>query len=133
MVDGLLNNEDKRTHAVERHGPDAKIASRMQNTGPGIRLPPSASRFRSMEDQVKYTHKAVSVGTSGYEQVLKDGGVKLIFDYKPGENGEDLLIDYVLKENATVVHEEKFGSLVRAVVILKDGQRPVIVTSYPKM
>ena len=51
---------------------------------------------------------------------------------KPGENGEDLLIDYVLKGTATVIHEEKFGSLVRAVVILKDGQRPVIVTSYPK-
>ena len=42
------------------------------------------------------------------------------------------MIDYVLKENATVVHEGEFGSLVRAVVILKDGQRPVIVTSYPK-
>ena len=82
---------------------------------------------------MKYTHKAVSVGTSGYEQVLKDGGVKLIFDYKPGENGEDLLIDYVLKKNATVVHEGELGSLVRAVVILKDGQRPVIVTSYPKL
>ena len=82
---------------------------------------------------MKYTHKAVSVGTSGYEQVLKDGGVKLIFDYKPGENGEDLLMDYVLRDAATVVHEEEFGSLVRAVVILRDGQRPVIVTSYPKM
>ena len=133
MVDGLLNNEDKRSHAVERHGPDANIAGRMQNTGPGIRIPPSASRFRSMEDQVKYTHKAVSVGTSGYEQLLQDGGVKLIFDYKPGENGEDLLMDYVLRDAATVVHEEEFGSLVRAVVILRDGQRPVIVTSYPKM
>ena len=134
MVDGLLNNEDPRSHAVEKHGPDADIAGRMQNTGPGIRLPPSASRFRSMEDQVKYTHKAVSAGTSGYELVLKDaGGVKLIFDYKPGENGEDLLMDYVLKENATVVHEGECGSLVRAVVILKDGQRPVIVTSYPKL
>lgn len=132
MVDGLLNNGDLRSHAVEKHGPDADIAGRMQNTGPGIRLPPSASRFRSMEDQVKFTHKAVSEGTSGYEHVLEDGGVKLVFDYKPGENGEDLLIDYVLKKNATVVHEGEAGSLVRAVVILKDGQRPVIVTSYPK-
>ena len=133
MVDGLLNNEDKKSHAVEKHGPDADIAKRMQNTGPGIRLPPSASRFRSMEDQVKYTHKAVSVGTSGYEHVLEDGGVKLVFDYKPGENGEDLLMDYVLKKNAEVVHEGELCSLVRAVVILKDGQRPVIVTSYPKL
>ena len=82
---------------------------------------------------MKYTHKALSAGTSGYEQALKDAGVKLIFDYKPGENGEDLLMDYVLKENATVVHEGECGSLVRAVVILKDGQRPVIVTSYPKL
>ena len=83
---------------------------------------------------MKYTHKAVSVGTSGYEHVLKDdGGVKLVFDYKPGENGEDLLMDYVLKKNATVVHEGELCSLVRAVVILKDGQRPVIVTSYPKL
>ena len=133
MVDGLLNNRDPQSHAVEKHGPDADIAGRMQNTGPGIRLPPSASRFRSMEDQVKYTHKAVSVGTSGYELVLKDdGGVKLVFDYKPGENGEDLFMDYVLKKNAEVVHEGELCSLVRAVVILKDGQRPVIVTSYPK-
>ena len=80
MVDGLLNNRDPQSHAVERHGPDANIAGRMKNTDPGIRLPPSASRFRSMEDQVKYTRKAVSAGISGYEQMLRDGSVKLIFD-----------------------------------------------------
>ena len=81
MVDVLLNNRDPQSHAVERHGPDADIAGRMQNTGPGIRLPPSASRFRSMEDQVKYTRKAARARISGYEQMLRDGGVKLIFDY----------------------------------------------------
>ena len=130
MVDGLLNNGEG--HAIERHGPDADIVGRMQTTHPRIRVPPTASRFCSMEDLLQFSHRAVSAGTCS-QQVLKDGTVKLTFDYNPGENGETMLMDYVLRGAATVVHEEEFGGLVRVVVTLRTGQRPVIITSFPKL
>ena len=63
--------------------------------------------------------------------MLKDGTVRLTFKYNPGENGEAMLMDYVLRETATVVHEEQFGGLVKTVVTLRGGQRPVIITSFP--
>ena len=128
MVDGLLKNGEG--HAIERHGPDADIVGRMQGSHPRIRVPPTASRFCSEEDLVQYSHRAVSAGTSS-QLVLRDGTVKLTFEYNLGENGEEMLMDYVQRGMATVVHEEEFGSLVRTVVTLRRGQRPVIITSFP--
>ena len=128
MLDGLLNNGEG--HAIERHGPDADIVGRMQSSHPRIRVPPTASRFCSEEDLVQYSHRAVSSGTSS-QLVLSDGTVKLTFEYNLGENGEEMLMDYVQRGMATVVHEEEFGSLVRTVVTLRRGQRPVIITSFP--
>ena len=128
MLDGLLNNGEG--HAIERHGPDADIVGRMQSSHPRIRVPPTASRFCSEEDLVQYSHRAVSAGTSS-QLVLRDGTVKLTFEYNLGENGEEMLMDYVQRGMATVVHEEEFSSLVRTVVTLRRGQRPVIITSFP--
>ena len=128
MLDGLLNNGEG--HAIEKHGPDADIVGRMQSSHPRIRVPPTASRFCSEEDLVQYSHRAVSAGTSS-QLVLRDGTVKLTFEYNLGENGEEMLMDYVQRGMATVVHEEEFSSLVRTVVTLRRGQRPVIITSFP--
>ena len=95
-----------------------------------IWVPPTASRFCSMEDLLQYSHRAVSAGSSS-QLVLGDGAVKLTFEYNLGENGEAMLMDYVQRGTATVVHEGEFGSLVRTVITLRTGQRPVIVTSFP--
>ena len=127
-MDGLLNNGDG--HAIARHGPDADIAARMQSTHPRIRVPPTASRFCSREDLLQYSHRAVVAGTSS-QLVLGDGAVKLTFEYNLGVNGEAMLMDYVHRGTATVVHEGEFGSLVRSVITLRRGQRPVIITSFP--
>ena len=128
MVDGLLNNGEG--HAIERHGPDADIVGRMQPTHPRIRIPPTASRFCSMEDLLQYSHRAVSAGTSS-QCVLRDGALKLTFEYNLGKNGESMLMDYVRRGTATVVHEGEFEGLVRTVVTLRTGQRPIIITSFP--
>ena len=127
ITEGMVDGEG---HAIERHGPDADIVGRMQSSHSRIRVPPTASRFCSEEDLVQYSHRAVSAGTSS-QLVLSDGTVKLTFEYNLGENGEEMLMDYVQRGMATVVHEEEFGSLVRTVVTLRRGQRPVIITSFP--
>ena len=65
-----------------------------------------------MEDLVQYSHRAVSAGTSSQHE-LTDGALKLTFEFNLGENGESMLMDYVRRGTATVVHEGEFGSLAR--------------------
>ena len=78
---------------------------------------------------MRYSHRAVSAGAA--TQRDWDGAVRLTFEYNLGENGESMLMDYVRRETATVVHEGEFGSLVRTIIELRIGQRPVIITSIP--
>ena len=51
----------------------------------------------------------------------------MTFKYNLGEEGQAMLMDYVRRGAATVVHGGDFGSLVRTVVVL----RPVTITSFP--
>ena len=78
---------------------------------------------------MRYSHRAVSAGAG--TQRDWDGALRLTFDYNLGEHGEAMLMDYVRKGTATVVHEGEFGSLVRTIIELRIGQRPVIITSIP--
>ena len=71
MLDGLLHNGEG--HAIERHGPEADIAARMRTIHPRIRVPPTASRFCSMEDLVQY--RIIVRGEEGEErEIITDPG-----------------------------------------------------------
>lgn len=70
---------------------------------------------------MRYSHRAVSAGAA--TQRDWDGALRLTFDYNLG--------DYVRRKTATVVHEGEFGSLVKTIIELRIGQRPVIITSIP--
>ena len=132
VIKALIDHGPKdQTHAMERHGPQADIAKRAEDGAADV----AYSRFSNVQDLYSKAHDAVHEGIEYSKRTLRSGWTKFEFDIDLSQSS--INIDYALKRSSTNVivkhFNDSFGGIVRTVVKIKNGEIPLLVTSFPKL